>query len=129
MRLDLWLLTNHFQRSLTGDLSRWALTIQEFRPEIKYVTGRANSVADALSRNTGAVIADPLPVENFSLQQSAVAQREHDVWKAVIYALESGDETSLPPLPVPFSQFSVSGQGSLQVLALKTPPGGAICNP
>ncbi len=47
-------------------------------------------------------------MENFSLHQLAAAQRDHYVWKGVIYALESGDETPLPLLPVPFSQFSLS---------------------
>ncbi len=37
-----------------------------------------------------------------------IEQRKHDVWAKVIYALESGDETSLPRLPVPFSQFFLS---------------------
>ncbi len=93
---------------LTGRLAHWALTIQEFCPEIKYVLGHANTVADSLSRNVGAVTADSPPVENFSLHQLAAAQRDHAVWKAVIYTLESGDETSLPPIPVPFLQFSLS---------------------
>ncbi len=56
---------------------------------------------------------DPTPVENFSLQQLADAERKHDVWKAVIYALESGDGTALPSMPVPFSQFSLSSDGVL----------------
>ncbi len=46
-------------------------------------------------------------IENFTLQDLAAAQRQHDVWSKVLLALESGDETSLP-LPVSFSQFSLS---------------------
>ncbi len=30
------------------------------------------------------------------------------MWKRIIYALKSGDETDLPKLPVPFSQFFLS---------------------
>ncbi len=36
------------------------------------------------------------------------AQREHHLWKKVIYALESRDETQLPELPIPFSHFFLS---------------------
>ncbi len=100
-------------KQLSGCLARWALMIQEFGPEIKYVPGRANLVADALSRNIGVVTADPPAMPNFSIQQLAEAQRNHDVWKAVIYALESGDETTLPSLPVPFSQCSLSSDRTL----------------
>ncbi len=100
-------------KQLMDRLARWALTIQEYSPVIKYVPGRSNVVADALSRNVGAVTADPPPVENFSLLELRVAQREHDVWKAVIYALESGDETALPSLSLPFAQFFLSPDGVL----------------
>ncbi len=50
----------------------------------------------------------PSQIENFMLQDLAVVQRHHDVWSKVIFALESGDETNLPPLPVSFSQFFLS---------------------
>ncbi len=100
-------------KQLTGRLARRVLTIQEFSPEIRYFPVRVNLVADALSRNIGAVTIDPPVVPNFSLQQLTEAQRTHDVWKAVIYLLESGDETYFPSLPVPFSQFSLSADGIL----------------
>ncbi len=66
-------------KQLSGRLARWALTIHEFGPEIKYVPGRANFVADALSRNIDPVTADPPAMPNFSIEQLAEAQRNHDV--------------------------------------------------
>ena len=67
-------------------------------------------VADALSRNVpvGAVVERPPTIQNFSMHELAKAQRQHDVWSKVIYALESGDESTLPKLPVPLTQFFLS---------------------
>ncbi len=83
------------------------LTIQEFGPTFKYLPGSANVFADSLFRNVpvGSVVEMPSQIEIFTPQDLAAAQRQNDVWSKVIFALKSGDETSLPPLPVSFSQF------------------------
>ncbi len=75
----------------------------------KYITGKTNVVADVLSRNIprGAITNSEV-IRNFTSPELHSAQREHPVWKKVIYALESEDETNLPDLPVPFSQFFLS---------------------
>ena len=106
-------------RNLTGRLARWKEVIEEYQPEFRYLPGRANVVADALSRHipVGAVQGHGSTgngvIPNFSLSELAVEQRNHPVWSQVIYTLESGDETGLPKLHVPLAQFFLSEQGLL----------------
>ncbi len=101
-------------RNLNSRLARWYLTIQAYSPELKYTKGRQNVVADALSINVcvGAV-AQASPIPNFSMKDLCSTQREHPLWKKVIYALESGDETQLPELPIPLLHLFLFHDGTL----------------
>ncbi len=66
--------------NLFGRLARWYLTIHTYNPEIRYIKGLSNVVADLLSRNihVGAVT-DTSPITTFSLEDLSNAHREHQI--------------------------------------------------
>ncbi len=103
---DHFAVTQHFSgKNLTGRLARWYQTVMQFEPAIKYLPGKANTGADALLRNIP--VAAVTQVSNFSLSELRTAHRQDTLWSHVIYAIESDDDSSLPKLPIPFSDFSL----------------------
>ena len=96
-------------KNLTGKVVRWYCTIQECVSKFIYLPGGANVVADELSHNApvGAIHESTL-VANFTFQQLEIAQQNYDVWIKVIYALKTGDDSSLLRLPIPLSEYFLS---------------------
>lgn len=110
-------LTDHFAvtelfkgTSLTGKFARWQLTVQEYNPTFAYIPGKANSVADALSRHVAPVTmlttSQPLP----TLEEIKSYQREDSFCSRLIYYLESGDASNLPNLPFSPDSFSLQDE-------------------
>ncbi len=82
------------------------MVLEDYNPKIEYLPGRANVVADCLSRNAAAVPVSSV-IPSFSTDSLRRAQREDPLWSQVLYALEEGDSSSVPALPVPFVQFKL----------------------
>ena len=111
---DITVLTDHqalqsffYGKELSGRLSRWHLVIMDYKPKIRYLPGRQNVVADALSRNFPVSVAAVEAKEVFSAETLREEQRKDPMWSLVIHNLESGDEDEVPNLKVPLSQFKL----------------------
>lgn len=103
-------------KTLTGKLARWGLIVQDFNPSFAHVPGAVNQVADALSRNIGAIMDmdvdhfdDPSRTHDPTLNDSIrAAQQTDNFCQPILYYLQSGDPNSLPTLPVPLTDFDLN---------------------
>ena len=111
---NIHVLTDHFAvtelfkgQSLTGKFARWQLTVQEYNPSFSYIPGKANTVADALSRNVAPVSLLSTTQSLPSLEEIKEHQRADPFCSSLIYFLESGDDSTLPKMQMSPLAFTV----------------------
>ncbi len=89
---------NFFEgRIVTGRLARCMVILEDYKPDIQYVPGKVNVVADALSRNVAAPLftsASP-PQSNMTEDVLLNAQRSDPFCSQVIKAFDSGNLSPL----------------------------------
>lgn len=91
-------------KHLTGKLVRWYCMLQDFKPSFSYLPGKANIVANSLSRYIGTFhISRGEDFKSELLQ----AQRQDQFCAPLICYLESSNDTHVPCIPVPLSKFDL----------------------
>ncbi len=92
-------------RNLTGHLARWMFILEDYKPDIQYVPGKANVGADMHSRNVAAPLftsASP-PQSNMTEDVLMNAQRSDPFWSQVIKPFDSSNSS----LPLPAEQLQI----------------------
>ena len=84
----------------TGKFARWQLTIQEFYPMFHYIPGKANAVADTVSRNVAFVSVITNEPKMPTAEEFKTHQRSDPFCASLLYHLKSGDPSNLPKLHV-----------------------------
>lgn len=96
------------QTNVSTRVLRWALQLQKYKLEVKYVAGKANAVADALSRGTTELDdEDPTCPESEAIVCSIIAEesdwlkelRDDPDFRDVITAVLKGDNDRPVKLP------------------------------
>ena len=106
-------------KNLTGKFARWLLTIQEFNPIFKYVPGKQNYIADALSRNVCSVTTTFPSVD---LEELKAAQRDDPLCSSLISVLTHETSNLIVKPPVPLREFIMHDDLLCRVTTLGTPP-------
>ena len=79
-----------------GRVGRWMLIFSEYDPLLKYIPGRTNVLADALSRNIAAVTNSVIDIDKIKIQQA-----NDPLYSVIIQALNKCEPLpKVPGLPV-----------------------------
>ena len=92
-----------------GRLARWSLLVQEYNPDFKYVPGKANVVADGLSRLVASISTFPtIDSEDLKTQQET-----DPLWGTVVSYLSGRSAHLKLKLPVPVRELFLNEKGVL----------------
>ncbi len=93
-------------KNLTGRLARWYLTIQQFEPHLSICLTKP-TLLQMLSHATFQLLQLLRFLTFPHLRCARLNAKTLTLWSKVIYALESGDDSTLPHMSVPLLAFTL----------------------